>query len=173
MAKKSRFIRIFFPIVISLVLSLTPVWAEDFQAKFQDWSFFKTNREDKVLCYIISTPIKQDSNYYKRGEPYLIVNHIVNDADEISISAGFYFKENSSVEMSFGAKKFYLFPYLNLAWANNKNDDIDILKQMQKSEEIIVSSIAKDGKIANDTYSLIGFMQAYLKMKKDCLKINN
>ena len=55
-----------------------------------------------------------------------------------------------------------------MAWANDKNDDIDIIKEMQKHEDMVVTGIARDGKIATDTYSLIGFGQAYAKMKQTC-----
>jgi hypothetical protein len=157
--------------LLSLSISLLfPIisHAEELQASFQDWNVFKTMRGDKEICYMASIPIKQSGNYHKRGQAYFLVTNIINDADEISTSSGFLYKKMSDVELSFGSKKFYLFPYLSLAWANDKNDDIDIIKQMQKSDEIIVTGISRDHKIANDSYSLIGFSQAYNKMKEIC-----
>jgi hypothetical protein len=158
----------FFLILLIYIFYFTKSYASELQEKFLDWNLFKNKREDKTICYLASTPIKSDVNYAKRGESYFIVTNIVNDADEISVALGFFYKRKSDVELSFGAKKFYLFPYLNLAWANSKNEDIDIIKQMQNSEEMIVSGISEDGKIANDTYSLIGFVKAYAKMKDIC-----
>ena len=102
--------------------------AQELQFKSQDWSVFKTNRGDKEICYMASTPIESRGGHGKSGESYFLVTNIVNDADEISAASGFVFKEKSDVELSFGSKKFYLFPYLTLAWANDKNDDIDIIK---------------------------------------------
>jgi hypothetical protein len=142
--------------------------AEELQAKFQDWSVFKTNRGDKNICYLASIPIKSGGNFYHRGEAFFIVTNIENDVDEISASSGFIYNQKSDVELSFGSKKFYLFPYKNLTWAQNKNDDIDIIKEMQKHEEITVTGIAANNKIAHDLYSLIGFNQAYEKMKQIC-----
>ncbi|MBU6339650.1 MAG: hypothetical protein KGQ36_06765 [Rickettsiales bacterium] len=162
-------IRIFLVTLLIAIFCFRSSYADELQEKFLDWSVFKSKRSDKTICYLASTPIKSDGNYAKRGEPYFLVTDIVNDADEISVALGFFYKRKSDVELSFGAKKFYLFPYLNLAWANSKNEDIDIIKQMQASEEMIVSGISEDGKIANDTYSLIGFVQAYAKMKEACV----
>jgi hypothetical protein len=55
-----------------------------------------------------------------------------------------------------------------VAWANDKNDDIDVIKEMQKVEEFVVSGVTREGKNSSDTYSLIGFPQAYAKMKEVC-----
>ena len=144
------------------------VFAQELKAKFHDWSVFKTQRGDRIVCYAASTPIKSDGNYYKRGAPFFLVTNIEDDADEISVSSAFTYSKKSDVEISFGNKKFYLFPYEEMAWANNKNDDIDIIKEMQKHEEMIVTGVEKGGKIAVDNYSLIGFAKAYKKLHDTC-----
>ncbi|MBU6141187.1 MAG: hypothetical protein KGP29_06510 [Proteobacteria bacterium] len=138
------------------------------QEKFQDWTLFKSNRGDQIICYLASTPIKNISSFKNRGEPFFLVTNIENDADEISASSGFIFKSNSDVEVSFRSKKFYLFPYKTLAWAHEKSSDINIIKEMQKNADMVVSSVASNGKIAIDTYSLIGFTQSYQKLRKIC-----
>ncbi len=144
------------------------VFAQELIEKFYDWNVFKSQRGDKIVCYIASIPIKREGNYDKRGEPFFLVTDIENDADEVAASAGFIYSKNSNVEVSFGSKKFYLFPYKNMAWANDKSDDIDIIKEMQKAADMIISGVARDGKVAVDTYSLIGFAKAYEKLKKEC-----
>lgn len=150
------------------IFSFSSVSAQELQGKFQDWNVFKTERGDRIVCYAASTPIKREGNYDKRGEPFFLVTNIEDDADEVSASSGFIFNKNSNVEVSFGSKKFYLFPYKIMAWANDKNDDIDIIKEMQKSSDMVITGIARDGKIASDTYSLIGFDKAYEKLKQVC-----
>lgn len=144
------------------------VFAQELIEKFHDWNVFKSQRGDKAVCYIASTPIKREGNYNKRGEPFFLVTDIENDADEITTSAGFIYSKNSNVEVSFGSKKFYLFPYKNMSWANDKSDDIDIIKEMQKTADMIISGVTRDGKVAVDTYSLIGFAKAYEKLKQEC-----
>lgn len=160
-----NFILIFFAIFLFVDGELM---AQELLAKYQDWNVFRTQRGDKVVCYLASTPIKRQGNYVRRGEPYFLVTDISNDADEITVSSGFTYNKKSDIEVSFGSKKFYLFPYNSLAWANDKNDDIDIIKEMQQAEEIVISGVANDGKVAIDTYSLIGFVKAYSKMREIC-----
>lgn len=151
-----------------LLLFAASASAQELQEKFLDWNVFKAERGNKTVCYSASTPIKRSGNYDKRGEPFFLVTNIENDADEVSAASGFIFNKNSNVEISFGSKKFYLFPYKTMAWANDKNDDIDIIKEMQVHEEMVVTGVARDGKIASDTYSLIGFAQSYKKLKQVC-----
>ncbi len=163
----------FLLILISLIsLAFSQAYSQELQARFQDWSVFKTERGDKVVCYIASTPIKSEGNFDKRGEPFFLVTNIDNDADEISTSSGFIYNKTSNVELTFGIKKYYLFPYKTVAWANDKNDDADIIKEMQGNADMIVTGIARDGKIAVDTYSLIGFVHSYKKLKEICQNIN-
>ena len=163
----------FLLILVSLIsLAFSQAYSQELQARFQDWSVFKTERGDKVVCYIASTPIKSEGNFDKRGEPFFLVTNIDNDADEISTSSGFIYNKTSNVELTFGIKKYYLFPYKTVAWANDKNDDADIIKEMQGNAEMIVTGIARDGKIAVDTYSLIGFVHSYKKLKEICQNIH-
>lgn len=149
----------------------SPAFSKEFQKQFQDWNLFKTDRGDQVICYLTSTPIRSNGNFdnpHGRGEPFFLVTNIKNDADEISTASGFVYKSNSDVELSFGSKKFYLFPYKVFAWAHEKSADLDIIKEMQKNADMVVTGVSKNGKIIADTYSLIGFSQSYRKLKEIC-----
>ena len=97
-----------------------------------------------------------------------MVTEIKNDADELSVSSGFIYDDSMDVEVSFRSKKFYLFPHDALAWANDKNEDIDIIKEMQKFDDFIVRGDGKKGKYGIDTYSLIGFKESYYLLKEKC-----
>jgi hypothetical protein len=167
-----KFLKLALIFINCTFLTFSEVYSQELQARFQDWSVFKTERGDKVVCYIASTPIKSEGNFDKRGEPFFLVTNIENDADEISTSSGFIYNKNSNVELTFGIKKYYLFPYKTVSWANDKNDDADIIKEMQNNAEMIVNGVARDGKIAVDTYSLIGFVNSYKKLKEICQNIH-
>ena len=167
-----KFLKLLLIFINCTLLTFSNGYSQELQARFQDWSVFKTERGDKVVCYIASTPIKSEGNFDKRGEPFFLVTNIDNDADEISSSSGFIYSKTSNVELTFGIKKYYLFPYKTVAWANDKNDDADIIKEMQGNAEMIVTGIARDGKIAVDTYSLIGFVHSYKKLKEICQNIH-
>lgn len=163
-----KFVKFWVLILSFIIIKYKASYSQELQARFQDWSVFKTERGDKTICYVASTPIKSEGNFDKRGEPFFLVTNVENDSDEISTSSGFIYNKTSNVELNFGTKKYYLFPYKTVAWANDKNDDADIIKEMQNSAEMVVSGVARDGKIAIDTYSLIGFIHSYKKVKEAC-----
>jgi hypothetical protein len=179
-SNKSQVLKSLFNKFLILIFFVSPVFGEEispplgslgdspWQEKFQDWSLFKTNRGDQIVCYLASTPIKTSGSIRNRGESFFLVTNIKNDADEISTASGFIYKNDSDVELSFGSKKFYLFPYKILAWANEKSADINIIKEMQKNADMVVTSVSSNNKIAYDTYSLIGFSQSYKRLKKIC-----
>jgi len=167
-----KFLKLALILINCTFLTFSKGYSQELQARFQDWSVFKTERGDRVVCYIASTPIKSEGNFDKRGEPFFLVTNIENDSDEISASSGFIYNKNSNVELTFGIKKYYLFPYKTVSWANDKNDDADIIKEMQNNAEMVVNGVARDGKIAVDTYSLIGFVNSYKKLKEICQNIH-
>jgi hypothetical protein len=154
-----------------LIFILAPCcncFAQELIGDFYDWKLYKGKRLNDEICYLTATPMKKEGSYDKRGQPYFLVSEIKNDANEISISSGFLYKKNSNVEISFGSKKYYLFPHEATAFANKKSDDIDILKEMQKNADLVVSGVTREGKLAIDSYSLIGFSKAYKKMQEVC-----
>ncbi len=158
----------FFKYLLVFLLFSFESYSQELIERFYDWSLFRGKKVDDEICYILATPMKSSGNYDRRGEPFFVVSSAKNDADEISVSSGFIYKSNSNVEVSFGSKKFYLFPYEASAWTNKKSDDIDILKEMQKTSDVVISGVMRDGKMAIDRYSLIGFAKAYRKMQEVC-----
>lgn len=143
------------------------------QASFKDWSVYKVLQGDRYFCYLLSVPIHKAGDNILRAEAYFVVNDIEDEANEITAVSGFNYKKTTNIEVSFGAQKYYLLPYRATAWAYSKNDDIDIIKDMQKNDEFIISSITEKNQIIHDTYSLIGFTQAYFKLKEICKNDRN
>lgn len=158
-------------IALFLFFILLPIkfsCAQKFYNSFVDWSIFSVDRGDKKICYIVSLPIKKDGNYDKRGEPYFVVTLNQEGEDEISTSSGYEYKKNSDVEISFGLKKFNIFTYGDLAWTYDRDEDLDIIKEMRINSDFSVSGININGSYSQDSYSLLGFVEAYNKMREIC-----
>lgn len=139
-------------------------------AQYKDWSVHKTKLNNKKICFALSRPIASAGNVIKNAKSYFVVTDLITDADEIMVSSGFHYKNNTDIEISFGKRKFYLFAHKTRGWAYSKNDDLDIIKQMQQNGEFIIKSFSKNNKISEDRYSLIGFKKAYFKLKEECKK---
>jgi hypothetical protein len=158
-----------------LLLTSGNLLAQELQGKFADWSVFTADfgqgKNGKKICYMMSLPVKKDGNYNRRGEPYFLVTNSVDNIDEITVASGYVYKEGSEVELSFGLKKFNGFTYKSLAWGSSKTDDIDIIKEMRRNLDVVVLGVNKRNQYSSDTYSLIGFNQAYGEMKEVCGKL--
>jgi hypothetical protein len=160
-----------FSVITIILLGLflcQSAFSQELHGTYVEWSVFSTVQGKEKICYMASLPVKREGNYNKRGEPYFLIINNEDGFDEISVSSGYVYKKNSEVEISFGLKRFSIFTYNNLAWANDRRDDIEIVKAMRLSRDFIVSGNSLDNSYSQDTYSLIGFMEAYRKMKETC-----
>ena len=134
-----------------------------------DWTLSKVKVEKDDLCYIASLPTEKEGTYKKRGEPYItVVRKKGATYDEISLSSGFIYDPEKDIEVSILKRKFPMFSNEEKAWTYDKNDDVEMVKLMKKAAKMYVVSYAKTGVKANDTYSLIGFNEAYSKMIELC-----
>jgi hypothetical protein len=148
------------------------------EQKFLDWTVFKTQRGRAIVCYMVAMPInkviiennKSQDKKVKRPEilPYFLVANIKDSPDEISVYSGFNYKKDSEVKVSFASKSFYLFPYISTAWANDRDEDATIIKELQKNDQMTIISYSDQDYSTIDTYSLIGFSLAYKKMNEIC-----
>ncbi|MDA0902398.1 MAG: invasion associated locus B family protein [Proteobacteria bacterium] len=166
----TRIQKLFIALILPILLSSNAACAQEFRGTFADWSVFSIRQDNKEICYMVSLPVQKEGDYNKRGEPYFVITNIDNNAEEISISSGYIYKKHSEVELSFGLKKFNIFTYDNLAWAHSRIDDIEIIKEMRRGESVVVTGKSANNTTSMDTYSLIGFIKAYNRMKTICHK---
>ena len=135
----------------------------------KSWTLFKSTENGKEICYIASLPIKKEGDYKKRGEPYAtVLREKGAQYDEVSISSGFIYDPDRDIEISILKRKFPLFSNDEKAWTYDRNDDIEIIKQMKLGAKMYVLSYSKAGNRASDTYSLIGFNDAYNELLSLC-----
>lgn len=161
--KKLSYVFILFFILISNLFAATPV------SIHKNWTLFKSTVNGKEMCYIVSLPIKKEGNYKRRGEPYALVSKVKgNDYEEVSMSSGFIYDPDKDIEVLISKRKFPMFSNEEKAWTYDKNDDVEMVKYMKKGTTMNVIGYSKLGFMANDTYSLMGFTEAYDNMINLC-----
>ena len=131
-------------------------------------SVFKITTQGKTFCYAASLPIDISGNIQKTGEAFFLVTKINDDSDEISSSLGSLIASDSNIELAVGNQKYVLFPYQAMLWANNKIDDINIIKAMQQQADFNITTVLANNKSSVYNYSLIGFKESYELLKKIC-----
>jgi len=137
---------------------------------FSDWSAFKYEENGAVVCFMASEPSKAEGNYTTRGKIHAMVTHRPAEkrTDEVSIQAGYPYKENAPVEVEVGTMKVRLFTQGDSAWAVDKDTDKKLVQAMIKGSTMVVQGTSSRGTNTKDTYSLSGFTRAYQAIGEAC-----
>ncbi|MEO3428040.1 invasion associated locus B family protein [Pelagibius sp. CAU 1746] len=137
---------------------------------YSNWSAFKYLEDGKPICFMASEPTKAEGNYSKRGEIHAMVTHRPGDnrIDEVSIQAGYPYKEGAPVEVQIGSMKLRLFTERESAWTVDKDTDKKLVQAMIKGSTMTVQGTSARGNNTKDTYSLSGFTRAYQAISQAC-----
>ena len=117
-----------------------------------------------------SQPKKAEGDYKKRGDVYAIVTHRPSEKrrDEVSIVAGYAYKEGSAVTVVIGEQTFEMFTQGDGAWAKDQAGDDALVKAMIKGRGMVVTGMSGRGTETTDTFSLDGFTKAYQAINEAC-----
>jgi|TARA_B100001741_G_scaffold157666_1_gene130144 invasion protein IalB len=141
-------------------------------ATIKSWEAYTTKIDKNKACYILSNPKKTDSKFKisKRGKSGVFVTNYKNGSmHEISVVAGFMFKKQSKVFFNIDGKKTEMIAVVeDRAWSESTKIDRNLVKQMKKGKELIVSGFSERGNLIKDTYSLSGFTKALAIIDKNC-----
>lgn len=137
---------------------------------FKDWSANLLVEGKVKICYLHGTPDKSAGKYTKRGDTYLQVTHRTNPKtrNEVSVTAGYRFKQESEATITIDGKKFVLFTQGDTAWAGDENPDDMLVGAMRAGRAMVVRGTSSRGTTTIDTYSLAGFTAAHRAINKAC-----
>jgi len=141
--------------------------------EYGDWIAYYYRDSSGPVCYMASTPKKDEGKYSNRGDIYVVVTHRPNEKsfDVVSVNAGYTYKTASAVKIKIGAKTFgedELFTNGGKAWAVNSDVDKDIVAAMKRGSRMIIDGVSSKGTLTKDTYSLDGFSSAYKAITNKC-----
>lgn len=141
--------------------------------EYGDWTAYYYRDNSGPVCYMASSPKKDEGKYSKRGEIYFVVTHRPNEKsfDVITVNAGYTYKLATPVKIKIGAKTFgedELFTSGEKAWAVNSEVDKKIVEAMKRGSRMIIDGTSSKGTLTKDTYSLNGFSSAYKAITNKC-----
>lgn len=154
---------------LSLV-GLGSAHAQEILSTHGDWTAYAYKENGQKVCYIASRPSKQEGTFKKRSEPYAIVTRreAGKDSEEVSVTAGYPYKESGKVEISIAGAMFTLFTENEWAWAQNEAGDKEIIAAMVRGTTMTVKAESRVGSNSTDTYSLNGFSAARKAIAEAC-----
>ncbi len=156
---------------IFMLVSLRQCKAQVIDSAFYQWQVYEIqeNELEYKKCYIVSHPIKSDSDHSSRQKPYVMIARYQKDrSEEVSVFAGFEYKLNSEVFVLIDDSQFKLLAKKDIAWAKTKTEDIQIIESMLHDGAVKVRSDSAIGTYAVDEYSLKGITRAYARMREVC-----
>lgn len=142
--------------------------AQEFVSTHGDWSVFTINKGGSKVCYMASAPVKNTGNFSKRSDPYALVTSRNASTDEISVSSGYPYKDDTKARIEIDGTKFEMFTKDELAWAYDTAQDSRMVTAMKKGSRMTVRGTSPKNTYSLDTYSLRGATAAYNKMKSLC-----
>lgn len=139
--------------------------------EYDDWVAYYYRDSAGPVCYMASTPKKDEGKYSRRGDIYAVITHRPNEKsfDVLNINAGYTYKPDSKVTIKIGAKTFdRLFTSGDKAWAVSEKVDKEIVDAMKRGSRMVVHGTSSRGTQTKDTYSLSGFSSAYRAISNKC-----
>ena len=127
--------------------------------EYGDWIAYYYQDRGGIVCYMASTPKKDEGKYTKRGDIYTVITHRPSEKsfDVVNINAGYKSYNRLFID---GDK----------AWAIDEAADKELVTAMKRGSRMIVTGTSSKGTLTKDTYSLSGFSQAYLAISGKCKK---
>ena len=141
--------------------------------EYGDWVAWTYNDRGNVICYMTSTPKKDEGKYTKRGDIYTIITHrpAEKSFDEVSFVAGYTFNPKADFVVKIGNQTFKnTFTDNDKGWMINGTEDQKLVAAMKRGERMIVDGKSSRGTATKDTYSLKGFTNAYQTISAKCKK---
>jgi invasion protein IalB len=139
--------------------------------EFKDWTAYFYKEGKNTVCYMASTPKKDEGNYKTRGDIYAIVTHRPADKsyNVVNFVSGYPYKKGQKVVVKIGTTSFNnLFTSNDNAWAPDNETDKKLVDAMKRGERMIVEGVSARGTKTKDTYSLAGFSGAYKAISEKC-----
>ena len=126
------------------------------------WSFKKINSK---TCSIFQVPTSEKGDYTNRGA---VIFYVFKEgaAEYVRIDAGYPYDSQKYVKVTIDSKNYQFFGEDDSAWS--MADDTVIIDALKAGKKMTVVGYSKRGTETTDTYTLIGFTNAYNSLQQDC-----
>lgn len=141
---------------------------------YRDWSVF-TADDGGPVCWVVTQPQSSQASrngqrvQVRRGDIYLMVAIRPQQgvANEISVVAGYPYREGSTVRTEIGSDRFEMFTRGENAWLRPGQDD-GMVEAMKRGSVAVVVGVSSRGTQTTDRFSLLGFTDALNAARGRC-----
>jgi hypothetical protein len=147
-----------------------------FLSKHGAWTAHVKADNGRKTCFAWTKPTRSKGNYQTRGDVLAFVTVYkpapegddYYDGGQISVVAGYRYKEDGAVVATIGNKKYEMFSDNDTAWANGADGDKELIAAMKAGSRMVVDGSSWRPTKTTDTYSLKGFTAAYNAIRAAC-----
>ncbi|HET6619212.1 MAG TPA: invasion associated locus B family protein [Dongiaceae bacterium] len=139
---------------------------------FGSWYAFTQGDGKDKLCYMISAPTQSLGDIAGRGEVGLMVTHQMGGKvrDQVSVALGFepHKTKYTRVKVDKGGNVLMRVVDGDRAWIRESKVDRQMVVQMKRGNQLVVTGTSSKGVATQDTFSLDGFTKAYAAISLAC-----
>jgi invasion protein IalB len=157
----------FWVMLVAILTFANLAFSEKFVSKYKDWYVYTDYQGKNKICYILSEPQSRKSISKFPLKAYVSIMRVSKNVEEVSTSAGYGYKKDGVV-VKVGGHKFDMFTQKKIAWAYDKEQDKAMIQAMKKGLKMTVHGQNNKNENSTEVYSLLGFTNAYNKMKTLC-----
>ena len=139
------------------------------KSRFGDWSVFTHSIGDRNICYIASTPIKQDPKD-KNWTPNFFISRIDMNYNQPSLNVGYKLKDGTSISVKILNSTFAMTSNKNgiNAWLMTEDEEKKLVEAMKKGYQMVVKGTSEFGTNTTDHYSLKGVIRSLQELDSVC-----
>ena len=145
---------------------------QQLKSRFGDWRVFAHEINGEKLCYIASTPIKQDPNDRNWNPNFFISKIKLNgkNYNQPSLYIGYKLKGETSVSIKILNSTFRLATdeARERAWLVTEDEEQKIIEAMKKGYQMIIKGTSEFGTNTTDHYSLKGVIRSLQELDSIC-----
>lgn len=136
----------------------------------ESWDAWVLEEAGGKVCYMASKPDKEQGNYARRGEIYVLVTHRPAEGTHnvFSYITGYSYKPGSDARVKIDGKRFTLFTQDETAWAPDAVTDNNLAQAIRAGSSMVVTGTSTRGTLTTDTFSLGGSAAAHDAISKEC-----
>ena len=139
---------------------------------FGSWYAFTQGEGTDKLCYMISAPTQSLGDVANRGEVGLMVTHQMGGKvrDQVSVALGFepHKTKYTRVKVDKGGNVLMRVVDGDRAWIRDSKVDRQLVVQMKRGSQLVVTGTSSKGVATQDSFSLDGFTKAYAAISLAC-----
>jgi hypothetical protein len=162
--------KVFLILIFSVLLNGSANAQIKIEKRFKMWESQFTEESGNKVCFAVSVPTKMSPANLNRAESRIFVTFRPKDgvSNEISVTNGYPFGKKSNVNVNVGNAQFKFETKGNFAWMTSLDEELKMIRAMKKANKAQVIGISSRGNKTRDTYSMIGFTDAYNAARKNC-----